>query len=193
MRASLGKGKYGIRFARFPSVCIVACLLLLPSAAYSLGSIQFSASPVTAATWISGGEEGFHSGFEANAALLLTVVNLRNAAVQAGAFGGMLIQGSSNWLSNATRYRGWIALSFGPALRLAAGNLALQLSPALNLSRYQGTWLYTAYWSCGIRSVLYEHIGNNMLIGVAVPLEFAWRAGGMSAVIGIGAEVRLDF
>lgn len=193
MRASLGKGRHGILFAGFPSVCIVACLLLLPSAAYGLGSIQLSASPVTAATSISGGEEGFHSGFEAHAGFLLTVVNIRNAAVQAGVLGGMLLQGPSNWLSNATRYRGWIGLSIGPALRLAAGNLALQLSPALNLSRYQGTWLYIAYWSYGIRSVLYEHIGNNILIGVAVPLEFAWRAGGMSTIIGIGAEVRFDF
>lgn len=189
----MGKGRNGILFAGFPSVCIMAYLLLLPSAAYGLGSIQLSASTVTAATSISGGEEGLHSGFEAHAGFLLTVVNIRNAAVQAGVLGGMLMQGPSNWLSNATRYRGWTAFSLGPVLRLVAGNLAVQLSPALNLSRYQGTWLYTAYWSCGIRSMLYEHIGNNMLIGVAVPLEFAWRDGGMSAVIGIGAEVRFDF
>jgi len=114
---------------------------------------------------------------------------------------------ASNWLSDASQYRGWNALGIGPRLGIGIvpslsliGNcmnldssMFLSIGYFANFAHYTQTTLYTGYYSWLLSAEWDLRIRDAVSFSFLIPIEFAKRADGRSIISGFEVGVKYAF
>ncbi len=108
--------------------------------------------------------------------------------------------GTSLPQNNGNLYRAWqgVGLSLLAGLRSRSfdlpfglkGSASLESGGGLRATKYSGTGLVGANPAILGQASLDISVSKNLTLGIALPLEYAWKSGGQAFMFGLGGAVR---